>query len=59
MRQWCLFVFAFVLASVVSAQVSVRGELSGLFLTSQGKLVWQTVSSQEDASRPSTAMGTL
>jgi hypothetical protein len=49
MRQWCLLVFAFVLASVVNAQVSVRGELSGLFLTSQGKLVWQTVSSQEDA----------
>lgn len=49
MRQWCLLVFAFVFVSKAFAQVSIDGELSGLFLTSQGKPVWRTVSSQDDA----------
>jgi len=33
--------------SCANAQISVQGELSGFFLTSQGKLVWRTLSGNE------------
>jgi len=49
MRRFCVLVFIAALASCAKAQIRVKGEISGLFLTQQGQLVWRTLSGDGSA----------
>ncbi|MCS7266105.1 MAG: hypothetical protein NZ805_14890, partial [Armatimonadetes bacterium] len=46
----CLMIFFVAIVSCAKAQISVQGEISGLFLTSKGQLVWRTISGDEPVS---------
>ena len=52
MRQLWVPIFAVLFLSHTNAQISVQGELSGFFLTSEGKLIWHTVTQRETNLQP-------
>lgn len=52
MRRLGMLALVVLVVSYTSAQISVQGELSGFFLTSEGKLVWHTVTKREPNLQP-------